>query len=115
MITPPPQPNSVPYDDFPTNIDMDLVMFCLNDWEQKTCAEFFRFVHFFFAARVPNDPEITNYLIELGLAPPDDDLFTQTQTSTFSVSLKVTSDSKTYSNPRLILLVLLYRFCNINC
>lgn len=78
-----------PNEEYPTDIDMDLIMYCINDWEQPSCVEFFRFAHFFFMARVPNDPELADYLIELGIAPPDDDPFTRTSTSTFSVMSKL--------------------------
>lgn len=84
--TPTPIPNPGPPEFYPTGIDLDLVVFCLNDIMQPSCVDFFRFVHFFFAARITSDPELAAYLIDMGLEPPESDILTRTSTSTTSVS-----------------------------
>lgn len=84
---PTPVPPEVPMETYPTEIDMDLLIFCLNNQEQDSCANLFRIIHFFFSARLTQDPELMDYLLSLGVDVPETDIYTSTSTSTTSVSV----------------------------
>jgi hypothetical protein len=86
---PTPIPDMGLPEDYPTEIDLDLIVFCLNNVSEETCVDFFRFVHFFFAARLASDPALTDFLIQVGVEPNTDILFTQTSTATTSVSFQL--------------------------
>ena len=78
---PTPEKNRPSSPIYPTDIDLDLILFCLNNNTESSCVDFFRFVHFFFSARLSSDPTLAAYLVNLGLDPPDTDIVTNTQTT----------------------------------
>lgn len=102
---------------YPTGIDLDLIILCLNEISQPSCADLFQFIHYFFAAKLNSDPFLAAYLVDLSLDPPNSNILTHTSTSTTSVR-----DRWNFSSSYLFLLtvfsfsllVLLYRLHYVN-
>lgn len=68
-------------DDYPTDTELLLFAYCLNNRFESSCAVFFRFAHYLFAGRVKTDPILASVLQQ-----EEEDLYYLTATKYFSVN-----------------------------